>query len=58
MIAHHIRRAAIASLMIGVAFAPARAQTERVDVAAIQRIRDEGMNRSQVMEISSWLTDV
>ena len=28
------------------------------DVAAIGRIRDEGMNRSRVMETTSWLTDV
>src|SRR5688572_4178541 len=31
---------------------------ERVDTAAISRIRDEGFNRSQVMETASWLTDV
>ena len=34
----------------------ARAQ-ERVDSAAIQKIRDEGLNRSQVMETMFWLTD-
>jgi len=34
------------------------AQTpERVDPAAIQKIRDEGLNRSQVMETLFWLTD-
>jgi hypothetical protein len=37
--------------------APLVAQ-ERIDASAIQRIKDEGMNRSQVMEIASWLTDV
>ena len=31
---------------------------ERVDTAAISRIRDEGFNRSQVMETASWLTDI
>jgi hypothetical protein len=36
---------------------PANAQ-ERVDLAAIDRIKDEGFQRSQVMEIASWLTDV
>jgi carboxypeptidase Q len=30
---------------------------EPVDVAAIERIRDEGFNRSQVMETAFWLTD-
>ena len=35
-----------------------RAQAERIDTQAIQKIRDEGFNRSKVMEISSWLTDV
>src|SRR5438270_451944 len=35
----------------------ARAQ-EKVDVATIDRIKDEEMNRSHVMEIMSWLSDV
>jgi carboxypeptidase Q len=30
---------------------------ERVDTAAIAKIRDEGLNRSQVMEHMFWLTD-
>jgi hypothetical protein len=38
--------------------APPAARSERVDSAAIARIQDEGFNRSQVMEITSWLTDV
>jgi hypothetical protein len=34
------------------------AQTgEQADVAAIAKIRDEGLNRSQVMETMFWLTD-
>src|SRR5262249_25754867 len=33
-------------------------QTEKLDEAAIARIRDEGMQRSHVMEIESFLTDV
>ncbi|HKG90439.1 MAG TPA: M20/M25/M40 family metallo-hydrolase [Gemmatimonadaceae bacterium] len=47
---------------------PARAQSpaaaaaapgrETVDSAAVARIMDEGFNRSQVMEIASYLTDV
>jgi len=35
-----------------------RAQTEKVDQAAMQKIRDEGFNRSKIMETASWLTDV
>lgn len=31
---------------------------EKIDSAAIARIKDEGMNRSQVMDILSYLTDV
>lgn len=33
------------------------AQTEPIDEAAIARIRDEGFNRSQVMDTVFWLTD-
>ncbi|HEX6315719.1 MAG TPA: M20/M25/M40 family metallo-hydrolase [Gemmatimonadaceae bacterium] len=36
---------------------PARAQ-EPVNEAAIERIKAEGLERSQVMETASWLTDV
>ncbi len=31
---------------------------ESFDAAAVQKIRQEGLERSQVMEIASWLTDV
>ena len=34
------------------------AQNEKVDQAAMQKIRDEGFTRSQIMETASWLTDV
>ena len=34
------------------------AQTEKLDYQAIDRIRDEGLNRSQVMDHISWLSDV
>jgi carboxypeptidase Q len=37
--------------------APLAAQ-EKVDVATIERIKAEAMQRSQVMDIMSWLTDV
>ena len=39
--------------------APAVAQTtEKLDAAALGKIRDEGMNRSKVMETAFYLTDV
>ena len=31
---------------------------ERLDYAMLGRIRDEGLQRSQVMDIISWLSDV
>ena len=34
------------------------AAQERIDLDAVQKIKDEGFKRSQVMEIMSWLTDV
>jgi carboxypeptidase Q len=34
------------------------AQAEKLDYATISRIRDEGLNRSQVMDHISWLSDV
>lgn len=39
--------------------APLGAQVpEKIDLAALARIREEGMDRSKVMEIASYLTDV
>ena len=37
---------------------PLAAQTESVDAAAVAKIRDEAFNRSQVMSLMSYLTDV
>ncbi len=34
------------------------AQSDKIDYVALGRIRDEGMNRSQVMDHVSWLADV
>jgi len=51
-----IQLVSLASLL-AVATVPAAAQ-ERVDEAAIARIKAEGLERSQVMETASWLTDV
>lgn len=39
-------------------FSVAQMAVEKVDTAVISKIKDEGMNRSQVMEILSYLTDV
>ena len=33
-------------------------QTEPVDLQAVYKIKDEGLQRSKVMEIASYLTDV
>src|SRR5262252_2934067 len=36
----------------------AQISQEKMDLDAIYRIKDEGLNRSQVMETASYLTDV
>ena len=51
------RLAAILALTIAIAAFP-RAQAEKLDLATIGRIKDEGLNRSQVMNHVSWLSDV
>ena len=49
-----------AALAAALALTPLSAQQapERVDYEAIYKIKDEGFQRSKVMEITSWLTDV
>jgi hypothetical protein len=49
-----------AALAAGLALTPLSAQQapERVDHEAVYKIKDEGFQRSKVMEITSWLTDV
>jgi carboxypeptidase Q len=49
-----------AALTAAIALAPLSAQqaAEKVDYEAIYKIKDEGFQRSKVMEITSWLTDV
>jgi hypothetical protein len=42
------------TLLVGFAIA----QSEKIDYVTIGKIRDEGMNRSQVMDHISWLADV
>ena len=55
------RTAILAGVTIMVVGLPLSAEwptTERVDLDAIYRIKDEGLQRSKVMDIESWLTDV
>src|SRR4029077_11910870 len=50
----------LTSLLVALAL-PISAQwpmTEKLDLDAIYRIKDEGLQRSKVMEIESYLTDV
>ncbi|MEZ5316073.1 MAG: M20/M25/M40 family metallo-hydrolase [Vicinamibacterales bacterium] len=50
--------AAIVALVAAAMSGSIAAQSaERVDTAAIAKIRDEGLNRSQVMDTMFWLTD-
>jgi hypothetical protein len=49
------RRAAFALLL---ATPLAAQQAEHLDLVSLKQIRDEGMDRSRVMEIASYLTDV
>ena len=44
-------------LMLTAVIVPAHAQ-EEIDTAVVSKIKDEGFNRSQVMNILSYLTDV
>jgi hypothetical protein len=48
------------ALVAALALSPlaAQQQQEKVDYEAIYKIKDEGFQRSQVMTIASWLTDV
>jgi carboxypeptidase Q len=52
------RRAIVATAAVALFSSPLLAQSEKIDLAAMQKIRDEGFNHSQVMDIASWLTDV
>jgi hypothetical protein len=52
--------AAAAAVALALTFAPLSAQQapEKVDLDAIYKLKEEGFQRSQVMDILSWLTDV
>ena len=52
------RRFAVSLAAALLAMAPTLAAQERVDVATIERIKSEEMNKGQVMDIMSWLSDV
>jgi hypothetical protein len=53
------RSVSIALLFLSIAaFPTAQSATEKLDYETIGRIRDEGLNRSQVMDHVSWLADV
>src|SRR5262245_34028401 len=53
-----MKRLSLLLVAVVSAFVFVEAQTEKLDYATIGRIRDEGLNRSQVMDHISWLTDV
>ncbi len=48
----------VAALVLCLVALPAAQSTEKIDLAAIAQIRDEGLNRSQVMDHISWIADV
>jgi carboxypeptidase Q len=46
------------AMALAAAFSLTSAARDQLDYEALYRIKDEGLQRSQVMEITSWLTDV
>src|SRR4051794_30547888 len=57
----YFRRMFVATAVVAALGAPMAAQwpaTEKLDLDAIYRIKDEGLQRSKVMDIESYLTDV
>lgn len=48
----------VLSTVVCFALVSAQPAVEKVDTAAIAKIKDEGFNRSKVMELASYLTDV
>ncbi len=51
-----MRKLLLSGLLLGLAYAPF-AQTEKTDNEAIAKIREEGLNHSQVMDHAFYLTD-
>src|SRR5579872_6893735 len=59
--AYHVadmKKLVLLLIALGVGMAAVGAQSEKIDYVTIGKIRDEGMNRSQVMDEVSWLSDV
>jgi hypothetical protein len=58
----HYRRtfalAAVIAVLVGLPLAADWPATEKLDLDAVYRIKEEGLQRSKVMEIESYLTDV
>lgn len=52
------RRWAIAIAAVCLATVTIQSQAEKLDYGMMTKIRDEGLNRSQAMEIESWIADV
>jgi carboxypeptidase Q len=50
--------AALFAVVVGLPLAADWPSTEKVDLDAVYRIKDEGLQRSKVMDIVSYLTDV
>ncbi|OFW22517.1 MAG: hypothetical protein A3H97_06360 [Acidobacteria bacterium RIFCSPLOWO2_02_FULL_65_29] len=53
-----MRRPVLVLVLAAIASTLVLAQSDRLDYQTIGRIRDEGLNRSQVMDHVSWLSDV
>ena len=53
-----MRRILALCLTVVLTIAPLAAAQDKADLAAVYKIKDEGFNRSQVMEVLSYLTDV
>src|SRR5476651_2108112 len=53
-----MKRSIFIVVLAATAVAWLSAQAEKLDYAALGRLRDEGLNRSQVMDHISWLSDV
>lgn len=50
--------AACLAMALSTTVAPAQVIAEKVDLSAVQKIRDEGLNRSKLDDLASYLTDV
>jgi hypothetical protein len=53
-----LKRLLVVLLLLPLRYVYSQTPEEKVDTSAISKIKDEGMSRSQVMEILSYLSDV